>query len=482
MLAALVVVALVVAAAVVSTGGLGRAATSCAGYGAQPGGGYGYSFDPQFGYGCPSGSTSTTVAVCRGFGALPCPEQPPSGWGYCLSGADGGLFCFGDTFSGSLGGRPLNAPIVASERGRVGYYLFAADGGVFAFGGALFRGSMGGRPLNSPIVAGRVTDDGAGYWLVAADGGVFAFGSAQYYGSMGGRRLNAPIVGMAPATSSQGYFSFGAGYWLVAADGGVFSFGTARFYGSMGGRSLNQPIVAMDASPDGSGYWFVAGDGGVFAFNADPISPSAGFYGSTGGTRLNSPVTAFRSTPTGKGYLLVAKDGGVFSFGDAIFFGSTGGTPLNGPIVGISMNRFEKTTGAPDCADEQLSAFARTSGSAYALGARVDIDPFIVNTGMQACTLHAFGPLGGTHVTSADGATVWKYQGPVGIFLPYTIRLDPNVPVDAGTISWNQRGGRSEGFSTTEPFVPAGTYQAHADVVSPSGGRPRETPATFTIQ
>ena len=62
------------------------------------------------------------------------------------------------------------------------------DGGVFAFGDAQFYGSMGGQPLNQPIVGMASTADGKGYWLVAADGGIFSFGDATFYGSMGGIR------------------------------------------------------------------------------------------------------------------------------------------------------------------------------------------------------------------------------------------------------------------------------------------------------
>ena len=56
----------------------------------------------------------------------------------------------------------------------------ASDGGIFAFGNAQFHGSMGGKPLNKPIVGMASTPDGKGYWLVASDGGIFAFGDAQF--------------------------------------------------------------------------------------------------------------------------------------------------------------------------------------------------------------------------------------------------------------------------------------------------------------
>ncbi|HEV3132965.1 MAG TPA: twin-arginine translocation signal domain-containing protein, partial [Acidimicrobiales bacterium] len=149
-----------------------------------------------------------------------------------------------------------------------GLWLAGPDGGVFAFGGATFHGSMGGRPLDAPVVGMASAPDGQGYWLVASDGGIFAFGSAAFHGSTGGLRLNAPIVGMAAAPG-------GGGYWLVAADGGIFSFGDAAFYGSTGNFALNQPIVGMEASGSGSGYRLVASDGGVFTFGSSLFFGSA---------------------------------------------------------------------------------------------------------------------------------------------------------------------------------------------------------------
>jgi hypothetical protein len=67
---------------------------------------------------------------------------------------------------------------------------------MFSFGDARFFGSMGGQPLNLPIVGMRSTPSGRGYWLVASDGGMFSFGDARFFGSMGGHPLNLPVVGM----------------------------------------------------------------------------------------------------------------------------------------------------------------------------------------------------------------------------------------------------------------------------------------------
>jgi hypothetical protein len=204
-----------------------------------------------------------------------------------------------------------------------GYWEVASDGGIFSFGTAPFYGSMGGKPLNAPMVGMAATPTGGGYWTVASDGGIFSFGKAQFYGSMGGKPLNKPVVGMAATPT-------GGGYWEVASDGGIFSFGKAQFYGSMGGKPLNKPIVGMAATPTGGGYWEVASDGGIFSFG------KAFFYGSMGGKPLNKPMVGMAATTTGGGYWTVASDGGIFSFGKALFHGSMGGKPLNKPVVGMA--------------------------------------------------------------------------------------------------------------------------------------------------
>ncbi|MCU1451476.1 MAG: Esterase, partial [Acidimicrobiales bacterium] len=164
-----------------------------------------------------------------------------------------------------------------------GYRLVASDGGVFAFGSAIFLGSMGGQPLDRPIVGMVTTPTAKGYWLVAADGGVFSFGDAPYLGSMGGQPLHRPIVAMASTPT-------GNGYWLVASDGGVFNFGDAGFLGSMGDHVLSAPIVGMASAPAGDGYWLAAADGGVFSFGDAP------FLGSIGDRPLNEPIVGMAAT------------------------------------------------------------------------------------------------------------------------------------------------------------------------------------------
>jgi hypothetical protein len=119
-----------------------------------------------------------------------------------------------------------SAAVATTPTGR-GYILVGADGGVFTFGDAMFFGSLPGLGVtpNQSIVAAAITPSGGGYWLVAADGGVFAFGDAPSLGGLGGTHLNAPVTDFDSTPD-------GAGYWMAAADGGVFTFGTAAFLGA----------------------------------------------------------------------------------------------------------------------------------------------------------------------------------------------------------------------------------------------------------
>ncbi len=66
----------------------------------------------------------------------------------------------------------------ASAALNTGYIEAASDGGLFAFPKAQFYGSMGGKPLNKPVVGVVSTPDNKGYWEVASDGGIFNFGDA----------------------------------------------------------------------------------------------------------------------------------------------------------------------------------------------------------------------------------------------------------------------------------------------------------------
>ena len=168
-----------------------------------------------------------------------------------------------------VAGKPVVA-ITATPTG-AGYWLTGADGGIFSYGDAPFLGSVGGTQLAKPVVGMAATPTGKGYWLVGGDGGIFAFGDAAFFGSTGSFPLAKGVVGMAATPT-------GNGYWLVGGDGGIFAFGDATFAGSTGSLPLAKPVVGIAATATGSGYWLVGGDGGVFAFGDAPFrgSPSLG--------------------------------------------------------------------------------------------------------------------------------------------------------------------------------------------------------------
>ena len=255
------------------------------------------------------------------------PAGPPPSGDLWMTTDTGDVYAYGSApFYGSMGGTPLNRPIVgiaATPTGN-GYWLVASDGGIFSFGDAGFYGSTGGMPLNQPIVGMASSPSGRGYWLVASDGGLFAFGDARFYGSTGSLVLNRPVLGMAPTPT-------GGGYWLVASDGGLFAFGDAGFFGSAGGTPISSAVTAMASSPSGRGYWMATRDGNVFSFG------DAGFYGSAASTTsVTAPVTGIAISPGGGGYRLIGQDGRVYSFGD-VATGASGAVSAARPIVGLAV-------------------------------------------------------------------------------------------------------------------------------------------------
>lgn len=113
-----------------------------------------------------------------------------------------------------------NSVGVKPNPGGPGFWQVATDGGVGAWGGAQFWGSMGGKPLNAPMVDLVPTADGLGYWCLGADGGIFAFGNAK------------PIPGYAPLADEwrAGQRAVVGGYledgrlWLIADTGDTYAF------------------------------------------------------------------------------------------------------------------------------------------------------------------------------------------------------------------------------------------------------------------
>lgn len=191
------------------------------------------------------------------------------------------------SFGDLTGTRPA-AAIVAIEAtpSGEGYWLLGADGGVFTFGDARFAGT--GPTLS---VAMSATPLGEGYWITDTAGHVQAFGDAVLIGDLGETVPAAPVVAMAATPS-------GGGYWLVAADGAVFTFGDAPFHGA----GAPVPVVAM--VPVLGGYALVSGDGTVTSFGATiDLGPSPLELGTSGLAAVGGPLAIGVGASMALGYV-----------------------------------------------------------------------------------------------------------------------------------------------------------------------------------
>ncbi len=253
----------------------------------------------------------------------------------------------------------------AVETGQA-YWQVASDGGIFSFGGARFFGSMGGRPLNKPVVGNgrrRPTATATGRWRRTAASSASARAPILRVAGAGSTST-APIVGMAATPD-------GKGYWLVASDGGIFCFGDAMFFGSMGGDHLNKPVVGHGAAnPTGGGYWQVASDGGIFTYG-----PGAGFLGSAGSSSTStSRWSRWPPRPTATATGSWPPTGGSSPTGGRRFFGTIGGSHLNKPMVGMAgpPERTEDTGPSPRTAASSTSAtpLPRLDGGSRARASR----------------------------------------------------------------------------------------------------------------
>ena len=134
------------------------------------------------------------------------------------------------------------------------YYVASRNGAVWTINGATDYGSLGGHPLNAPIVG--ITSH--------PTPGLLAGGVRRWDLHLRRRPLLRLHRRRAPQPTHHRDVRTpdGPAYWLYASDGGIFTFGDAHFYGSTGAVHLNQPIVGCRATPDGRGYWLVAGMAG----------------------------------------------------------------------------------------------------------------------------------------------------------------------------------------------------------------------------
>jgi peptidoglycan hydrolase-like protein with peptidoglycan-binding domain len=216
------------------------------------------------------------------------------------------------------------AVAIASDPSGTGYWLASADGGVFTFGSARFAGAAAGAPLSAPIIDIAPTPSGGGYWLAGADGSVLPFGDAASFGSLAGGPVPNPVVALTAAPD-------GGGYWMLTAEGGVFTFGSAGFFGSLPGAGVKARAVDLLARPQGDGYWIVDDRGGVHPFGAAPGVGSL----PTVNVQPAGKVVGGAVSPTGGGYWIASLAGGVYAFGDATNY-PVAPLPAGQHVVGIA--------------------------------------------------------------------------------------------------------------------------------------------------
>ena len=126
-----------------------------------------------------------------------------------------------------------------------GYYLVASDGGIFSFGGAPFFGSMGGQPLNQPMVGMAAT----------AIGQRLLDGGRRRRHLLLRRRPVLRLDGRASRSTSPSWAwpppPPASGYWWWPPTAASSPSATPSSTAPWAGQPLNQPIVGMAATPTG---------------------------------------------------------------------------------------------------------------------------------------------------------------------------------------------------------------------------------------
>jgi hypothetical protein len=166
--------------------------------------------------------------------------------GYCI-GAFGSL-------PASRHRTPIVAILPADVPSGPGYWIVTAGGGVFPYGHARTHGVVN-RKLAAPIVAAVPTPDGEGYYMASSNGSVFTFGDAVDHGSLYHKQFGGSVVAIMIDPS-------GGGYWLVTSTGGIFRFGNAEKISSLS-KAPAAPVIKAAATPDGGGFWLLEANGTV---------------------------------------------------------------------------------------------------------------------------------------------------------------------------------------------------------------------------
>ena len=186
--------------------------------------------------------------------SAPADHHPAQGEGYSFVSVCGGrpppgpqvtaTYAFGDALAArARRSRPTLPLVGAATAGGNGYWEVASDGGVFSFGDAAFHGSMGGTPLNAPIVGMAATPDGAatGRWPPTAGSSPSA--TPPSTARWAARRSTRPSWAWPPRPTAAA-----TGRWPPTA--GSSPSATPPSTAPWAARRSTRPIVGMAATPE----------------------------------------------------------------------------------------------------------------------------------------------------------------------------------------------------------------------------------------
>ena len=163
---------------------------------------------------------------------------------------------------------------VALTPSGAGYWILMANGGIYPFGDARYHSSPKRAGLTAASVRLAARPQGDGYWVLLADGTVRGFGAAASLGGPG-TAAGAP-VGIA-ATST------GAGYRVLLDTGEVAAYGDAVDAGGMKSKNVrwSKPAAAIMSVRGSDGYVISSRDGGLYPFHGAPFLGSFAGSGTT---------------------------------------------------------------------------------------------------------------------------------------------------------------------------------------------------------
>ncbi|HEY4963120.1 MAG TPA: hypothetical protein VIH90_00300 [Candidatus Saccharimonadales bacterium] len=351
-----------------------------------------------------------------------------------------------------------------------GYYLLQADGGVFAFGDAVYSG---GTNTISGVVGSPVgisaSPDGRGYAIVTTAGGVYAFGGAPYYKTPG-TNIDPISISYAGTPSGISYTPSSNGYAIVTTAGAVYAFGLAPGYGNASATSLTHGnVVGIAYTRSGYGYYFVHdsgyidGQGDVFYFYTNssgnytfPIADNQGYCvritppGPTGATLHGPILDSDYIPPSPPGIACVPPNFGAYEWQVSNGYHTTASPCQMDLTHDGGLNFIYTNSAAFSCVT--LSATPSPPQTGQPLALNMNVINNVAGSGNINITSFTW------HVTDSLGTYNATGTGPRGAYGPsvYVLATDnipsANTSVDTYTATWVVKwAGNPIGLTCTGP-------------------------------